>query len=304
MWGGQDESDAVAAIQTSIDNGVTSIDTAAIYGYGASEKLVGRTVAPKRDKVQLLTKYGLRWDSDEGQFHFEWRDQRTGTHRIHKNARKKSVIYECEQSLKRLRTDYIDLYQCHWRDPTTPIEETMAAVEKLIEQGKILAAGVSNFSAEDIAAANKIVPLASNQPPYSMINRGIEEDVLPYCRENGIGTIVYSPLQRGLLTGKITEDYHFNEGDHRASNPFFGAQNVRKVNEFLAKIKPIADAHDATLGQLAINWTMHRPGVTGVLVGARNPKQAAENARSAEFELLEDETRQIDELLGELVLDV
>ena len=304
MWGGQDESDALAAIAKAVDLGVTTIDTAAIYGYGYSEEVVGKAVAGKRDKVQLLTKYGLRWDSDEGTHYFDWTDPATGTKQIYRNARKESVIYECEQSLKRLGTDYIDVYQCHWRDKSTPIAETMEAIDQLLEAGKIRAAGVSNFSVEDMAAANKVVPLASSQPPYSMVNRPAEADIIPWCQANDVGVIVYSPLQRGLLTGKITPGYKFNEGDHRRSDPFFQPDTVRKVNAFLDEIRPIAEAHDATLAQLVISWTIARPGITAALVGARNAKQAEENAKAAEVKLTAQETRQIDELLDDLKIDV
>jgi len=304
MWGGQDEAAALAALDKAIDLGVTTIDTAAVYGYGASEELVGKAVAGKRARVQILTKYGLRWDSDDGIFHFEWTDPKTGTRQIRKNARADSVVWECEQSLKRLGTDYIDLYQCHWRDESTPLEETMGAIDKLLKSGKIRAAGVSNFTVEDMRACDQIVPLASDQPPYSMINRGIEKDVLPHCRDNDVGVIVYSPLQRGLLTGKITEDYRFNEGDHRAGNPFFKPANVRRINAFLGRIRPIAEAHGATLAQLAINWTIHRPGVTAALVGARSPAQVEENAGAADFRLSGQEADRIDRLLDDLQLDL
>jgi len=303
MWGGQDEQAALDAIHTSIDAGVTTIDTAAIYGYGASENLVGKAIAGMRDKVQILTKYGLRWDSDEGVFSFEWTEEQTGTVKIYKNSRKKSVIYECEQSLKRLQTDYIDLYQCHWRDDSTPIEETMEAMERLIDAGKIRAAGVSNFNVQDMTDCMRIIPLASSQPPYSMVNRGIEADVLPWCRENGVGVIVYSPLQRGLLTGKITDNYVFNTGDHRAGNAFFKPANVRKVNALLEEIRPIAEAHSATLAQLAIAWTISQPGITAALVGARNARQAAENASAGNIVLSAEEKDRMDALLGNLQMD-
>ena len=303
MWGGTDESDAVAAMETAIDLGVTTIDTAAIYGYGYSEELVGKAISGKRDRVQVLTKYGLRWDSEDGQSFFQWPDSDGTVRKIYKNARKESVILECERSLKRLGIDCIDLYQCHWRDVTTPLSETMEAIDKLLEDGKIRAAGVSNFAVEEIEECSKMAPIASDQPPFSMVNRGAESDVLPYCLEHDIGVIVYSPLQRGLLTGKITEDYKFNEGDHRASDRFFRPETVRKVNAFLNEIRPIAEAHNATLAQLVIRWTIGRPGVTAALVGARNPKQAAENAKAADIELPDDETQRIDELLDQLDLD-
>ena len=297
MWGGQDESDAIAAIETAIDLGVTTIDTAAVYGFGLSEELIGKAIQGKRDKVQILTKYAMRWDKEEGQFGFEWTEPDGQTYKIYKNARKESVIWECEQSLKRLAIDCIDLFQCHCRDETTAVEETMEAIAQLLKDGKIRASGVSNFSVPEIEAANNAVPLASDQPSYSMLRRDIEADILPYCREHNIGVLAYSPLQGGLLTGKITEDYKFNQGDHRAKNRFFTPENVRKVNAFLDKIRPIADAHNATLGQLAISWTINRPGITAALVGARNSAQAAENAHAADIQLTAEQTSRIDELL-------
>jgi aryl-alcohol dehydrogenase-like predicted oxidoreductase len=304
MWGGQDEDDAVAAIHAAIDEGMTSIDTAAIYGYGYSEEVVGKAIAGKRDSVQLLTKYGLRWDDTAGVHHFDWTDEQFGERHIYKNARRASVIHECEQSLRRLKTDHIDLYQCHWRDESTPVEETMSAMDRLIKDGKIRAAGVSNFSVDDLAECTRHVALASDQPPYSMVNRGIEGNVLPWCRENGVGVVVYSPLQRGLLTGKITEDYEFGEGDHRANDRFFRPGNVKKVNAMLARLRPVAEAHDATFAQLAIAWAIAQPGVTAALVGARNARQAKENARAASITLSDEEVATINSHLDGLQLDV
>jgi aryl-alcohol dehydrogenase-like predicted oxidoreductase len=276
MWGGAEEKDAIEAIHASIDGGATSIDTAAVYGYGRSEELVAKAIKGKRDKVQVLTKYGLRWDATEGEHFFSWTDE-NGEKNIYRNARKKSIILECENSLKRLQTDYLDLYQCHWRDPSTPIEETMDAMNQLIKEGKIRAAGVSNFTAEDIAEAGKYCPIASDQPPYSMVLRDIEKDVLPYCREHHVGVIVYSPLQRGLLTGKFSPGVKFKEGDHRASQMHFSPENIKRTNTFLEKIKPIASAHRVSLGQLVIAWTIAQPGVTSAIVGARDAAQAKEN---------------------------
>jgi aryl-alcohol dehydrogenase-like predicted oxidoreductase len=200
MWGGSDETEAIAAIQKAIDLGATSIDTAPIYGLGGSEEIVGKAIAGHRDKVQLLTKFGLCWDKAEGAFHFEMRAPNGEMVKVYRNARKARIIAECEASLKRLGTDYIDLYQQHWPDPETPLEESWEAIAQLLRAGKIRAAGVSKFSIEQIEQAGRIVPLASVQPPYSMVNRGIEKDLLPYCREHGLGVLVYSPLQRGLLT--------------------------------------------------------------------------------------------------------
>jgi aryl-alcohol dehydrogenase-like predicted oxidoreductase len=282
---------------------VTSIDTAPIYGLGGSEEIVGKAIAGRRDKVQLLTKFGLCWDKAEGSFHFETQAPNGEMVKVYRNARKARIIAECEASLKRLGTDYIDLYQQHWPDPETPIEESWEAVAQLLKAGKIRAAGVSNFSIEQIEQAGKIIPPASVQPPYSMVNRGIEKDLLPYCREQGLGVLVYSPLQRGLLTGKITLEHEFPETDHRRTNPFFKYENRKKVLGFLERIAPIARAHQATLAQLVISWTINRPGITAALVGARNARQAEENVKGAELTLTAEETGQINALLAEVKLE-
>lgn len=303
MWGGADEADAVAAIQAGIDAGVTSIDTAPMYGYGRSEEIVGKAITGRRDALQILTKYCLRWNAKEGEFLFSPDDPRFGKTDVYRNARPESIMYECEQSLRRLGIDCIDLYQCHWRDGTTPLEVTMEAMDKLVQQGKIRAAGVSNFTVEEIAACKAVFPLASDQPPFSMVHRQVEADVLPYCRENNIGVIVYSPLQRGLLTGKITPGYRFNPGDHRADSPLFKGENLRKVNTFLDKIRPVADGHRATLAQLVIAWTIRQPGITAALVGARNPSQVTENAAAADLKITDEEMSTINSLLDELKLD-
>jgi aryl-alcohol dehydrogenase-like predicted oxidoreductase len=301
MWGGAEESDAIEAIHASIDGGATSIDTAAVYGYGKSEELVGKAIRSKRERVQLLTKYGLRWDSTEGKHFFNWSDE-NGEKNIYRNARKKSIILECENSLKRLQTDHIDLYQCHWRDDSTPLDETMEAMNQLLKEGKIKAAGVSNFTVGDIGAARRICKIASDQPPYSMVLRDIEKDVLPYCREQKIGVIVYSPLQRGLLTGKFSPDTKFKEGDHRASQAHFQPEYIKKTNAFLEKIKPIATAHGATLGQLVIAWTIRQPGVTAAIVGARDAAQTKENLAAANIKLSDHDLSTIAEHLKSLEL--
>lgn len=305
MWGGTDEGQSVAAIRRAIDLGVSSIDTAAIYGYGRSEKLVARALAElPRENVEILTKFGLRWDREEGQRYFTWSDAEHGTRDIYRNARRDSIIEECDASLRRLGTDYIDLYQCHRRDPTTPLEEMMEAFDRLLDAGKIRAAGVSNFTVDDLAACLKMGPIASIQPPYSMVNPGIEHDLLPYCRQHTVGVLAYSPLQRGLLTGKIEPDQTFAAGDHRARDPFFRPQNVRRVNDFLEGLQPVAGAHGITLAQLVIAWTVQQAGVTAALVGARDPRQAEENAGAAGVSLDPAELQRIDDLRRRIELDL
>ncbi len=304
MWGQQDHNDAIAAIRTSIDAGITAIDTAAVYGFGHSEELVAEAIAGQRDKIVIMTKFGLRWDSQEkGQLRWETHDLQGQPVTIRKYADPESVILECERSLKRLRTDYIDVFQIHWPDDSTPVEETFGAVAKLIQQGKVRSAGASNYPPELLVRAQSVLPLACAQPPFSMVLRQAADDVIPWCIENGVGVVAYSPLQRGLLTGKIKTGHRFAEDDHRQENFLFTPTNIDRINAFLDSIRPIAQAHNATLAQLAINWTTRQPGLTAALVGARNATQAGENAKALDFTLTDDELAHIDANLAELKIE-
>jgi aryl-alcohol dehydrogenase-like predicted oxidoreductase len=286
MWGSTDRNDAINAIKAGYDLGVTSIDTAPIYGQGDSEEIVGDAIKGiSRDKLQLVTKFGMRWDLAKGDFGFKSKNNDGKEIDIYKYAGKESVIYECEQSLKRLGTDYIDLYQIHWPDLTTPISETFEAVSRLIEQGKVRYAGVCNYDASQLKEADQTLEIISNQIPFSMVNRGVEEETIPYCIEKNKSVLAYSPMERGLLTGKMTADYKFEEGDHRQGNKFFSPESIEKTNAFLAKIKPLADEKNATLSQLVLRWTVERPGITIALVGARNEKQAVQNAEAINVKL-------------------
>lgn len=290
MWGGAERKDAVAAIRASIEEGVTSIDTAPIYGQGTSEDIVGEALdGVSRDKVQILTKFGMRWNETKGKFAFKSQDNSGKDIDIYKYAGKESVIRECEDSLRLLRTDYIDLYQIHWPDETTPIEETFEAVLRLQEQGKIRAAGVCNYNVEQMKQADSVIKLASNQVPFSMVERTIEKELVPYCIENNKGILAYSPLQRGILTGKIKPDHVFGEGDHRPGTKFYQPDNIARINAFLSLIKPLAESKNATLAQLVIRWTIERPGITVALVGARNADQAIQNARAINIKLTSEE---------------
>jgi aryl-alcohol dehydrogenase-like predicted oxidoreductase len=301
MWGGNDDKEAIEAMRVSYDLGVTSIDTAPIYGQGKSEELVGQAIKGlPRDKVQILTKYGMRWDLTKGSLAFKSQDNNGKDIDIYKYAGKESIILECENSLKRLGTDYIDLYQIHWPDSTTPIEETMEAVLILKEQGKIREAGVSNYDIKQMATAEKTIKLASNQVPFSMVNRAIEDELIPYCIENKKAILAYSPLERGLLTGKIKPGHQFGEGDHRTSVKYFKEENIKRTNEFLAKIKPLADEKNATLGQLVIRWTINHPGITVALVGARNAEQAKQNAKAIQIHVNGEEMEFINNQLSDL----
>ncbi len=296
--------EAVDAIKAAYDHGVTSIDTAPAYGQGLSEEIVGEAIKGiARDKIQILTKFGLRWDMKKGEFHFKSKDNNGRDIDIYKFASKESLMKECEESLKRLNTDYIDLYQIHWPDTTTPIEETMEALQRLLEQGKIKAAGVCNYSAAQMEEAEKTISLASNQVPYSMLLRDIEKEIIPYALQHKKAIIAYSPLQRGLLTGKIKPAHHFNEGDHREGNIFYKEENIRHVNLFLDKLNPLAEKKKATVGQLVIRWTLEQPGITIALVGARNVAQAIENAKANDIKLSKEELAFIDDELSRLELN-
>jgi len=253
MWGGTEDAAALRAIEAAIDAGVTSIDTAPIYGFGHAEELVGKAVAGKRDKVQILTKFGLRWDGAEGEDFFETKGPDAQALKVRRVATREGVVEECERSLRRLGVDVIDLYQCHWRDHTTPVEETMEGLAKLLKDGNIRAGGVSNFTAEEIDACRKVFPLASDQAKYSMLSRDIEADIVPLCQEHNIGLLAYSPLELGLLTGTVSEERKFPSDDLRSNSPLYSPANRRKVNDFLDRIRPIAKAHNATLTQLVIN---------------------------------------------------
>lgn len=302
MWGGADRKQAVEAIKAGYDVGMTSIDTAPIYGQGTSEEIVGEAIKGiPRDKIQILTKFGMRWDleSPKGDFAMHSQDNSGKPIDIYKYAGKESVIKECEDSLKRLGTDYIDLLQIHWPDSTTPIEETFEAVAKLIQEGKVRYAGVCNYDLEQMKRAESAVKLASNQVPYSMVNRGIEKEVVPYCIEKGKGILAYSPMQRGLLTGKIKPGHKFGEGDTREGSKFYTDEFIIKTNSFLEKLKPLATEKNATLAQLVLRWTVEQPGITIALAGARNAEQSVQNAEAMKFDLSEEELLFIDKNLKE-----
>lgn len=303
MWGGTERKDALDAIKASYDLGVTSIDTAPIYGQGLSEEIVGEAIRElPRDKVQILTKYGMRWDLQKGSLAFRSKNNEGQDIDIYKYAGKDSIIKECEDSLKRLGTDYIDLYQIHWPDVTTPIEESMEAVQQLIDQGKVRYAGVCNYDAEQMKTAEKAVKLVSNQVPYSMVNRGIEEVVVPYCLAANKAILAYSPLERGLLTGKMKPGHQFSEGDHRAAHKFFQDENIASVNAFLEQLRPLAEEKNASLSQLVLRWTVEKPGITIALVGARNAEQAVQNAHAIDIRLSASELRFISARLDALVI--
>lgn len=303
MWGSTDRNDAIKAIQASYDEGVTSIDTAPIYGQGDSEEIVGEALQGiSRDKVQIITKYGMRWDLAKGDFAMKSKDNNGNDIDVYKYAGKESIIKECEDSLRRLKTDYIDLYQIHWPESTTPILETMETVAQLIKEGKVRQAGVCNYNVEQMKEADKYVNLVSNQVPYSMVKREIESNVVPFSLENNKSIIAYSPLERGLLTGKMNPGHAFAEGDHRANLYFYKDENLKRTSEFLNKIKPLAEDKNASLSQLVLRWTIEQPGITIALAGARNAEQSIQNAKAINVKLSREEIDFITSELNQLEL--
>lgn len=303
MWGGTERKDAVRAIRDSYTLGVTSIDTAPIYGQGTSEEIVGEAIKGiSRSSVQILTKYGMRWDLKKGDFAFKSKKNSGEDIDIYKYAGKESIIKECEDSLRRLGTDYIDLYQIHWPDSTTAISESMEAVGRLIEQGKVRYAGVCNYNAEQMAEAERSLEIISDQVPYSMVKRSIEDELVPYCVNHKKAILAYSPLERGLLTGKIKPGHIFAPGDHRQDVSFFKEQNLKTINGFLDLLRPIAAEKHLTLGQLVLLWTLEQPGITIALVGARNSEQAIENAKAIDSKLSTEDIAVISGYLENLTL--
>jgi aryl-alcohol dehydrogenase-like predicted oxidoreductase len=301
MWGGNEHADSLNAIRAAYECGVTSIDTAPVYGQGASEQIIGEAIKGiPRDKIQILTKYGLRWDITKGQFYMKSVNNFGKEINVYKYAGKESIIEECERSLRLLNTDYIDLYQIHWSDPTTPIHESMEAIDRLIQSGKIRYAGVSNYNLEQFKEAEKYVNIVSNQVSYSMIKQEIVKELVSYMLENNKSILVYSPLGRGILTGKFKPRHQFAKGDHRANLPAYNDKNIQLINDFLNKLLPLANEKKASISQLVIRWTIEQPGITVALVGARNADQAIQNAAAMDIELSESELLFMTNELNEL----
>ncbi len=296
MWGGCHESDAIAAIHASLDAGVNWIDTAPAYGCGRSEEIVGRALRGRRGRALVATKCGLRWDRSDGEVRFDVADPDGGRVRIHYNLRPESLREECEASLRRLGVDAIDLYQIHWPYPPHPLDEAFEALLRLRDEGKLRHLGVSNFSVADLRVAQACGGIASAQPPYNLVDRRIETEILPWCREQGVGVIAYSPMARGLLTGKVGMDTVFPESDHRSANPAFQVESREKLAPALERARPIAEAHGVSLGNLAVAWVLAAPGVSAALVGARNAEQAVENARAASVKLSVEEWKALAEM--------
>lgn len=259
-WGAQDDAASIAAIHRALDRGVNWIDTAAVYGLGHSEEIVGRAVKGRADKPYIFTKCARRWDASR---------------KIYKSLKADSVREECENSLRRLEVDAIDLYQVHWPEPDEEIEEGWEALARLKDEGKVRFIGVSNFSVAQMERAQRIAPITSLQPPYSLIRRGVEDEILPFCRANSIGVIAYSPMQSGLLTGAMTPERvaAFPADDWRRNNPEFKQPRLSRNLELAQLLAHIGERHGASAGAIAIAWVLSNPAVTAAIVGARSPEQ-------------------------------
>ena len=282
MWVGIEDAETIKAIRAAFDAGITTVDTAEVYGNGHSEQVVAQALSDVRDQVTYASKVFAN--------HLKY-DQ---------------VIEACEGSLKNLKTDYIDLYQIHWpsgafNSNVVPVEETMSALNKLKEQGKIRAIGVSNFSRTQLEEASQYGRIDSLQPPYSLFWRQVEQDTQPYCVENNISILAYSSLAQGLLTGKFGREHKFEQGDNRAKNKLFKGENYERAQQSLDDLRPIAERHQCSLAQLSLAWLIAQPQ-TNAIAGARNAEQASQNAKAADVKLSADELQEID-AIGRRVTD-
>jgi aryl-alcohol dehydrogenase-like predicted oxidoreductase len=284
-WGPQEDSESIAAIHRALDHGINWVDTAAVYGLGHSEEIVGQALkAAPAAKPYVFTKCGMLWDENR---------------KINQSL--KSIRKEVEDSLRRLQVDVIDLYQIHWPVPDEEVEEGWTAMAELQREGKVKHIGASNFNVPQMKRALKIAPIASLQPPYSMINRSIEPDILPFCVENDIGVINYSPMQSGLLTGKMTPERiaSMPADDFRKTTRQFQEPRLSRNLDLAALLARIGSRHDVSAGVVAIAWTLHNPAVTAAIVGARSPEQVDGITPAAHFRLSEDEFNEIGLFLKE-----
>jgi methylglyoxal reductase len=304
---GDSDENRLRALDAAFERGVNAIDTAPLYGFGRSERLVGRAIRGRRDRIVVMSKVGLRWDDPRGEILFEHMDARGHKLPVRRNSRPDSVRLEVERSLERLGVDAIDVVQVHHRDRSTPIADTMGTLLDLRSAGKLRAIGVSNYSVDEIEEAARAlgdVPLASDQPEYNLLHRDAERDVLPYAAKNGIGIVVYSPLAQGLLSGRASANRRYRLDDWRWMLAGFRPENRRLINAALRRaVEPIARAHGWTTGQAVLGWTLAQPGVTSAIVGLRSPAQAEENTAAGDAVLSAGELASIRAAFEALELD-
>ncbi len=285
-WGPQDDDEAIAAIPAALDTGINWIDTAPVYGLGHSEELVGKALKATSQKPIIATKCSLLWNEKKEKVNC---------------LKAQSIREECHASLKRLGIETIDLYQIHWPEPDEDIEQAWKEMAALVQEGKIRFLGVSNFNVEQIKRLQKIHPVASLQPPYSMLHREVEKELLEFCAQSKIGVVAYSPMQRGLLTGNFSQERlaDLPLDDHRRRNPDFHEPKFTATLELVEQLKEIAERNGKTLAQLAISWVLRRPEVTAAIVGARRPRQILETAPASDWNLSKEDIEQIERLLVE-----
>ncbi|MEO8661202.1 MAG: aldo/keto reductase [Bryobacteraceae bacterium] len=287
-WGPQDDDDSIGAIRAALEAGVNWIDTAAVYGLGHSEEVVARALEGVAIKPYVFTKCERVWDENR---------------QIGKSLKRDSIRRECEASLRRLKLDVIDLYQVHWPEPDEDIEEGWTAMAELQREGKVRWIGVSNFNVTQLKRAQAIAPVTSLQPPYSILSPEIEAEILPYCLEQGIGTIVYSPMKSGLLTGKMTRERIANmpADDFRQRTPQFKEPLLTRNLGLVERMREIGAKHGRTPGEVAIAWTLRHPAVTAAIVGLRTPAQLDGVVGAAEFRLSEAEIEALTEIMRQPV---
>jgi aryl-alcohol dehydrogenase-like predicted oxidoreductase len=280
-WGPQDDDESVAAIRTALDAGVNWIDTAAVYGLGHSEEVVARALEGVRNRPYVFTKCARVWDERR---------------QIGKSLKAESIRRECEASLRRLKVDVIDLYQMHWPEPEEDIEEGWSAMARLQKEGKVRWIGVSNFNVDQLKRIQAVAPVTSLQPPYSLVARAVESDILPYCQQQNIGVIVYSPMRNGLLSGGMTRERvaALPADDWRRRNTDFQEPQLSRNLRLVELLQRIGERHGRTPGEVAIAWTLRHPAVTGAIVGLRRPDQIPGVIGAAEFRLSPDDAAEIE----------
>lgn len=303
----REPAERVRTLHAAIDAGITSIDTAPLYGFGESERLVGQAIADRRGRVQILGKVGLRWDADHGEVLFRAQEQGGPLRVVRRDSRPASVRRDVEQSLRRLGIDALDLCQVHHPDAAVPIADTMGELLRLRDEGKLRAIGVSNYSAAQVHEAARAlgsVPLASVQAEYSLLRRGVEREVMGAVQELGVGFLAYSPLLHGLLAGRMAARRRLPLGDHRRWDPAFHPVNVERIERARVEaLEPLARRHGVAAAQVALAWLLHRPGVSAVIVGGSANAQVRANARAAELVLRAGELAGLGAAFEEVFID-
>jgi aryl-alcohol dehydrogenase-like predicted oxidoreductase len=285
LWGGADDRESLKAVLRALELGINFVDTAPVYGFGRSERIVGQALKEwgGRESVVVATKCCLEWDEKEN---------------IKRNASPARIQQEIDQSLERLGLDYIDLYQIHWPDSKTPFETSMETMLRLQETGKIRYIGVSNFSREQIMACQHAGQVHSLQPPYNLFEREAEKELLPFCQSNGIATMAYGGLCRGLLTGKFSGDETFPRGDLRRADPKFKPDRFKQYINAVDALRKVAGKYHKTLAQFALRWALQQPGITTVLAGARTPAQVEDNVGASGWQIEPEDLQKVEKLVS------